>query len=128
EPQTPGPGPPSSLAANMIQVEHAGKSFDARWIFQGIDLQVRTGESVALIGPSGGGKSVLLKAIAGLLDLDEGKVELRSRNLGMLFQKNALFDSLTVLENLLFPLKERKKIVGAEARKRAVNLLERVGL
>ena len=112
----------------MISLQNIGKQFDGRWIFRGIDLQVAAKESVVLIGPSGGGKSVLLKLIAGLIDKDEGQVTLGTKNVGMLFQKNALFDSFTCEENLMFPLKERKNIVGAEAKTRAAQFLEAVGL
>ncbi len=112
----------------MIQLEGVGKRFDGRWVFQGVNLTVRSQESVALVGPSGGGKSVLMKMVAGLLSCDEGKISLGNPNLGMLFQKNALFDSLTVEENLLFPLKERKGITGAPARERAREFLTAVGL
>lgn len=112
----------------MIRIEGVGKRFEDRFIFRGLNLHVRSQESVALVGPSGGGKSVLMKMIAGLLPCDEGRISTGSENLGMLFQKNALFDSLTVEENLLFPLKERKGIVGAEARDRARDFLNSVGL
>jgi phospholipid/cholesterol/gamma-HCH transport system ATP-binding protein len=112
----------------MIRLKNLGKRFDGRWVFQGIDLEVAPKESVALIGPSGGGKSVLLKVIAGLLESDEGTVELGSPDVGMLFQKNALFDSFTCEENLLFPLKERKGVIGAEAKERAARFLASVGL
>jgi phospholipid/cholesterol/gamma-HCH transport system ATP-binding protein len=112
----------------MIRLENLGKRFDDKWVFREACLTVASQESVALIGPSGGGKSILLKIVAGLLEADEGDIALGSRNVGMLFQKNALFDSLTVEENLLFPLKERKGITGAKARERARELLEAVGL
>lgn len=112
----------------MIDVQGIGKQFDDRWIFRGINLHVGERESVSLVGPSGGGKSVLLKIIAGLLDPSEGRVRMGSSNVGMLFQKNALFDSFTVEENLLFPLKERNGIVGKEAHSRAQRLLDAVGL
>jgi len=114
---------------SMIQVANAGKRFPgAGWVFRGIDLDIQAGQSVALIGPSGGGKSVLLKMIAGLMTADEGIVSRGPAEIGMLFQKNALFDSFSVEENLTFPLKERKGIIGAEARKLAVAMLEAVGL
>ncbi len=91
-------------------------------------MHVSDKESVVLVGPSGGGKSVLLKTVAGLLPCDEGKIELGTKNVGMLFQKNALFDSFTCEENLLFPLKERKGVIGAEAKRLAAQFLESVGL
>ncbi len=112
----------------MILMENIGKQFEGSWIFRNLWLQVAPQESVVLIGPSGGGKSVLLKTIAGLLNPDEGKIQLGSKNIGMLFQKNALFDSFTVEENLLFPLREIKKIIGAEAKKIASRFLASVGL
>jgi phospholipid/cholesterol/gamma-HCH transport system ATP-binding protein len=112
----------------MIELDRLGKRFDGRWIFQDAQLSVRARESVVLVGPSGGGKSVMLKIVAGLLEADAGSVRVNSRNVGMLFQKNALFDSFTCEENLLFPLKERKGIIGEEARSRAARFLESVGL
>jgi len=112
----------------MIDVQDVGIAFEDRWIFDGIHLKIAAGESVVLIGPSGGGKSVLLKMIAGLLPCTRGAIQLESENVGMLFQKNALFDSFTVEENLLFPLKERKKLTGPPARERAHQFLQAVGL
>lgn len=112
----------------MVSIEELGKRFDGRWVFRGVKLQVRDGESVAIIGPSGGGKSVLLKMVAGLLPTDEGAVRVGTGNVGMLFQKNALFDSFTVEQNLLFPLQERRGLTGAPARERAASFLAAVGL
>lgn len=113
----------------MITAQGLGKRFSATgWIFRNLNIHLREGESVALVGPSGAGKSLLLKCIAGLIDPDEGSVKIENDNIGMLFQKNALFDSLTVEENLLFPLRERLGVRGAEARARARNWLEAVGL
>lgn len=112
----------------MILIRGLGKRFEDRWVFRGVDLSVAARESVVLVGPSGGGKSVLLKCIAGLLEPDEGSIKLGTTNVGMLFQKNALFDSLTCEENLLFPLKERKGITGTAAKERAGGFLEAVGL
>lgn len=112
----------------MITLKKIGKKFNNRWIFRNIDLHIAHKESVAIIGPSGGGKSVLLKTIAGLILPDEGSFKLNSQNIGMLFQKNALFDSLTVEENLLFPLKEKRGLTGLTASKRAAYFLREVGL
>ncbi len=115
---------------SVIQLEGAGIRFDPAepWVFRDLNLHVARSESVAIIGPSGGGKSVLLRLIAGLMPTTEGSVRVASKDLGMLFQRNALFDSFTVEENLLFPLRERKGIVGAEAQARATEFLEAVGL
>jgi len=112
----------------MVTLRDVGKQFAGNWVFRGVSLQVDKGASVAIVGPSGCGKSVLLKIVSGLLQADEGKVELGTHDVGMLFQKNALFDSFTVEENLLFPLAERKGITGAEGKKRASRLLAEVGL
>ncbi len=112
----------------MIQLTGAGKNFESTWVFRGVDLHVPAGGSAAIIGPSGSGKSVLLKLMAGLLSPDEGKVHISSSEVGMLFQRNALFDSLSVLENLLFPLREKKGIKGSEALTRAQQYLDWVGL
>ncbi len=112
----------------MIDLQGLGKNFDGRWIFRNATLNIAPLESVAVIGPSGGGKSTLLKMIAGLIPPSEGTCRLGSKNVGMLFQKNALFDSFTCEENLLFPLKERKGIIGAEAKAKADHFLAAVGL
>jgi phospholipid/cholesterol/gamma-HCH transport system ATP-binding protein len=99
-----------------------------KWVFQDLSLNVARGESIAILGPSGSGKSVLLKIMAGLILPDQGTVRVESNNLGMLFQKNALFDSLTVEENLSFPLRERLAIQGSEADARINELLTAVQL
>lgn len=112
----------------MISIDKLGKKFQETWIFRNLSLQVAHRESIVLIGPSGSGKSILLKTIAGLLIADEGRMKLGSKNIGMLFQKNALFDSFTVEENLLFPLRERKGIIGAKAKAIASRFLLAVGL
>ncbi|HTL11954.1 MAG TPA: ATP-binding cassette domain-containing protein, partial [Bdellovibrionota bacterium] len=96
----------------MIRLTNVGKNFDGQWIFRGLNVEISAGESVAFVGPSGGGKSVLMKIMAGLFPPDEGTVEIATEDRGMLFQKNALFDSFTVIENLLFPLRERKGMEG----------------
>jgi phospholipid/cholesterol/gamma-HCH transport system ATP-binding protein len=105
-----------------------GKSFQQRWVFEDVNLHVPQGGAAAIVGPSGSGKSVLLKTIAGLYSPDAGVAAVKSKEIGMLFQRNALFNSLSVVDNLLFPLKERKGIQGAEARARASQYLDWVGL
>lgn len=112
----------------FLEAKNLGISFEGKWIFRGLSFQIMKGESAALIGPSGHGKSVLLKIISGLLPASEGSVRLGTEDVGMLFQRNALFDSFSVEENLLFPLRERKKIVGEKAKHAAHSLLDAVGL
>jgi phospholipid/cholesterol/gamma-HCH transport system ATP-binding protein len=107
--------------APFIKIKGLKKRFGEQQILQGVDLTVNRGETLVLIGPSGEGKSVLLKHIIGLLRPDAGTVELEGvdlsgmkerklgevrRRMGYLFQNAALFDSLTVAENVAFPLLE----------------------
>lgn len=107
----------------MIEVINLHKSFNGQEVLRGINLKVNDGQALALIGGSGRGKSVLLKHIIGLLKPDSGKIlidnedisKLRGRKLkrlkerfGMVFQGGALFDSLTVFENVAFPLREKQ--------------------
>lgn len=112
----------------MIRLSNLGKKFHDRWVFQGAALEIHENESTVIIGPSGSGKSVLLKLIAGLMQPDEGQIKIKSSNIGMLFQKNALFDSLTVEENLLFPLSERQQLSNKKAKEKATRFLNAVGL
>lgn len=113
----------------MVEVSGLGQRFgSAAWVFRNVSFTVAPRESVVVLGPSGSGKSVLLKTLAGLIAPTEGSVRLGTPNLGMLFQKNALFDSLTVEENLLFPMRERLGIEGKVARTRARGYLQAVGL
>ena len=131
------------LVAAMIKVENLRKSFDGLTVLNDISFEISKGEVVALIGGSGGGKSVLLKHVAGLMQPDSGRVvidgvdlrnikrkelrRLRDR-LGFLFQGGALFDSMTIYENVAFPLREKKKMREQEIRSRVLKQLELVGL
>lgn len=112
----------------MILISQVSKRFFDHIVFQRINLKVSQGSSVAIMGPSGSGKSVLLKMIAGLIEPCEGQIHLKSQNVGMLFQKNALFDSMTIEENLLFPLMERKNITKSKAQEKINHFLSEVGL
>ena len=127
----------------MIEVIDLRKSFNGQEILRGINLKVNSGQSLALIGGSGSGKSVLLKHIIGLLKPDSGKIlienedigKLRGRKLkrlkerfGMVFQGGALFDSLTVFENVAFPLREKTKLKALQIRKKVCEELAEVGL
>ena len=109
----------------------------------GISFRVENGESIAIIGRSGGGKSVLLKHLIGLLKPDSGEVLIDGENIepmnerqllrvrlrfGMVFQGAALFDSMTVAENVAFALRRHKTLTEAETAKRVAHALEVVDL
>ncbi len=127
----------------MIRIEDLHKSFDGNAVLRGVSLNIRKGQVLALIGGSGSGKSVLLKHLAGLLKPDQGRVlvegkdmnELRGKDLarlrirlGFLFQGGALFDSMTVFENVAFPLREKTKLSNEVIQERVFKELEHVGL
>ena len=112
-------------------------------MLHGVDLEVRPGRTTVVLGPSGAGKSVLLKHIVGLERPDRGEVFFRGeridrlperglvairRQIGFLFQMAALFDSMTVFENVEFPLREHSSASRAERRRRVAEALERVDL
>jgi phospholipid/cholesterol/gamma-HCH transport system ATP-binding protein len=127
----------------MIRVEDLYKSFNGFQVLRGVSFQIEKGEILALIGGSGSGKSVLLKHISGLLRPDRGRIlvdggdlsdlkgkaleRLRSR-FGFLFQGGALFDSLTVFENVAFPLQEKTTLGQKEIKEKVLSELEQVGL
>lgn len=115
-------------ASPAIEVANVSKRFFQQPVLNRVSFSVEHGQSYVVLGQSGVGKSVLLKLLAGLLPTDEGQVKLATRNIGMLFQKNALFDSLTVFENLEFPLRERTELGRAERRSKIEKYLEWVGL
>jgi phospholipid/cholesterol/gamma-HCH transport system ATP-binding protein len=127
----------------MIKLVGVKKTLGGQPVLRGVDLVVPTGKLTTIIGPSGEGKSVLLKHMIGLLQPDEGEVwvdgteisrlkghalnEVRKR-FAMLFQGAALFDSLTVFENVAFPLREKLRMKGAAVTTRVEEKLEQVGL
>ena len=127
----------------MIEVKNLTKSFDGRIVIENISTNFKKGLVNMIIGKSGSGKTVLLKNLVGLLSPDEGEVlyggndflKMRKRDIkklrkdmGMLFQGSALFDSKTVLENVSFPLDIFSRKNKRERIKRAEFCLERVGL
>ena len=127
----------------MIRVENLCKSFGANKVLRGANMEIKTGESMVIIGGSGTGKSVMIKHMIGLLKPDAGRVvvdglvvhelkedelmELRKK-FGMLFQGGALFDSLTVAENVGFALKEHTDMTDTEIDKRVNERLDMVGM
>ena len=125
----------------MIELSGVHKSFGPKQVLRGVDLTIRQGESMVIIGGSGTGKSVLLKCILGLIRHDSGAITLEGDDVrtverdallarfGMLFQGGALFDSLNVWQNVAFRLlRGSLKRPAAEAREIAIEKLRRVGL
>jgi phospholipid/cholesterol/gamma-HCH transport system ATP-binding protein len=119
------------------------KAFGDKQVLDGINLTVPTGTSMVVIGGSGSGKSVLLKCVLGLIEPDSGSIEIDGQDLmqmspverrraradiGMLFQNGALFDSLPVWQNVAFGLLAEGKVARGEAKARAAEFLEQVGL
>ena len=127
----------------MIEVRQLYKSFGGQPVLTDVNFRIENGESVVIMGRSGGGKSVLLKHIIGLLQPDSGAVlidgenivEMNERQLlrvrakfGMVFQGAALFDSMTVAENVAFPLERKRQFTPAEIARRVAIALEMVDL
>lgn len=127
----------------MIKLVEVHKSFDSQVVLDGLSLEIPQGKITAVIGPSGEGKSVLLKHMIGLMRPDRGEVHVEGDNItsmrrfemnrvwekfGMLFQNAALFDSMTVFENVAFPLEEKTRLSRAEISDRVHDALENVGL
>ena len=127
----------------MIEIKNISKSFGGRQVLDGIDGAFKPGETSLVIGASGTGKSVLLKCMIGLVEPDMGEVLYDGRNfltsnlneqkairreMGVLFQGSALFDSKTVLQNVRFPLDMLTEQSEAEKNDRARECLRRVGL
>jgi len=127
----------------MIEVRALQKAFGAHRVLQGVEFRIDPGESVAIVGRSGCGKSVLLKHLIGLLQPDAGEVRIDGENIvgmserrllgvrrkfGMLFQSSALFDSLTVAENVAFALRRDRRLNPPEIDRRVEEVLELVDL
>ncbi len=127
----------------MIEIQNLNKHFDGVSLYRNLSLKIDDGEFVALIGKSGHGKSVLLKHITGLMRPNSGRIiidgrevsslskrdlqELR-RGFGFVFQSGALFDSMSVFDNVAFPLRERTDMNEDEVREKVMHELEEVGL
>jgi phospholipid/cholesterol/gamma-HCH transport system ATP-binding protein len=126
-----------------IQVTDLHKSFGAQCVLDGIGLEVRQGETVAVMGRSGSGKSVLLKLLIGLQPADSGSVCVRGREIGklgdgelneirkkigFLFQQAALYDSLTIEQNVMFPMSRHTRAPEHDRKQRARELLASLGM
>jgi phospholipid/cholesterol/gamma-HCH transport system ATP-binding protein len=130
-------------AGVKIRLRGLAKSFGPKVVLDGVDLDIRAGHSMVILGGSGSGKSVTLKCILGLITPDGGLMEVDGRDLskltrrereavndriGMLFQNGALFDSLPVWENVCFKLLAQRRITRRAARDKAAEVLAQVGL
>jgi phospholipid/cholesterol/gamma-HCH transport system ATP-binding protein len=128
---------------NPMAVEGLRKTFDGKTVLNGIDLTLTEGETLAVLGRSGTGKSVLLKLLVGLQKPDDGSIQICGKEIrdlpprelnevrkkiGFLFQQAALYDSLTVGENVAFPLTRHMKLSESEIQEKVRMLLSDVGL
>jgi phospholipid/cholesterol/gamma-HCH transport system ATP-binding protein len=128
---------------NLIEVRNLRQTLSGQEILKGVDLDIPKGKTLVLLGQSGGGKSVFLRHLIGLIrplsgsiriegeeiaNLDERQLEPVRRKIGMLFQDGALFDSLTVFENVAFPLRERGEKNERVIRDKVARALELVSL
>ena len=127
----------------MIEIIDLHKRFGDNKVLDGVNLKIEKGQTLVLIGGSGKGKSVLLKHIIGLLKPDQGKILIENKDIsslhgkklkelkerfGVVFQSGALFDSLTVFENVAFPLQEKTKLKHSQIRDKVLQALASVGL
>jgi phospholipid/cholesterol/gamma-HCH transport system ATP-binding protein len=127
----------------MIKITDLKKSFGSEEVLKGLNLTIQDGEITVILGRSGAGKSILLKHIIGIVKPDGGKISVNGDEItsmtekqlnririhfGMLFQEGALFDSLSVWENIAFPLIERERLSKNEVRARVAKRMEEVEL
>ncbi len=127
----------------MIKVSHLSKRFEGQVVLDDLSLEVKSGEILVILGASGAGKSVLLRHLIGLMTPDKGTIEIDSveitklkesqllkirKNIGYLFQESALYDFMTVFENVAFPLKEHTQLSDKEIHGKVLKTLEFVDL
>ncbi len=127
----------------VVDIQALYKAFGANHVLNGVDLQLHRGETLAVLGKSGSGKSVLIKCLVRLLDPDKGKINVLGneittlndeglnevrKKIGFLFQSSALYDSMTVRENLEFPLRNSKDLNDSQKTKLVKEALANVGL
>jgi phospholipid/cholesterol/gamma-HCH transport system ATP-binding protein len=131
------------MANSIVEIEHVQKSFGANSVLRDMSFKIEKGENLVIFGKSGSGKSVLIKCLVGLLSADDGRIVLLGQTLsdlkyaelnllrkkvGFLFQSAALYDSMTVRENLEFPLRDMKFKSREEIDALVLEALENVGL
>lgn len=127
----------------VVEIQDLSKSFGDNVVLKSIHLEIKEGENLVILGKSGSGKSVLIKCLVGLIEADKGKILLFGENIvginnqqlntvrkkiGFLFQGAALYDSMTVEENLLFQLRDDSTITRAQKQTLIVEALKNVGL
>ena len=131
------------MSETKIKITNLKKAFGRKVVLDGVDLDIKKGESLVVIGGSGTGKSVLIKCIQGILIPEAGSIKVDGKEvvgvneeekeklhskMGMLFQGGALFDSLSVWQNVAFGLIENQNMPKKEAKLAAINVLRQVGL
>lgn len=131
------------MATTVLELQNVSVRFGQLTVLKKVSLQVHEGERIAVVGPSGSGKTVLLKTLSGLIQPQEGRLLVEGRDfhalsleeqqpilmkMGMLFQRNALFDSLKNDENVRFPLKESGAFSSEEIERRVDHFLAAVGI
>jgi len=127
----------------MIKIDHLYKSFNDQAVLKDINLNIPQGEIWVILGESGAGKSVLLQHMIGLINPDQGDIEIDSlrvnnfsdaqwlllrKQMGYLFQEGALYDFMTIFENVAFPLREHTKYTEAQIAEKVYHILKLVGL
>ena len=127
----------------ILEIKNVFKSFDGKEVHRGVTFSLKEGETLGLLGPSGTGKSVLLRSLIGLENIDEGEIIYRGSRIDQLsekqfckvrtklsysFQNGALFDSISVFENVAYPLFEHTKLQEDEIEKKVMEILEIVNM
>ena len=128
---------------NILEIKNVYKSFDDKEVHKGVSFYLKAGETIGLLGPSGTGKSVLLRAIIGLEEIDSGEIWFHEQRIDTLpesrlyqvrtkisysFQSGALFDSISVFENIAYPLFEHTKLSEKEIEIRVMEMLKTVNM
>ncbi|MBU4053608.1 MAG: ATP-binding cassette domain-containing protein, partial [Proteobacteria bacterium] len=127
----------------LIEFKDVSKAFGETHVLDGVNLNIYKGETTTILGKSGGGKSVLLKHMVGLLNQDSGEILFKGRplstlktrekkafkeNFSYMFQGTALFDSMTVMQNIVLPLEESKKVAKKDLVKKAMEKMTQLDI